>query len=86
MKRIAIIGALALAGCSHTEPGVKVVVQKVPTPVPCLPRDEIPDEPAPVGDKLTGNPVLDLPIVVASALELRAVVKATRGALVACAG
>lgn len=86
MRGLALIGAVAmLVACSHNEPGVRVQTVYVPQPQPCLPRDEIPDEPATIGDRLTGDPVLDLPTVAASALALRAWGREMEAALIACA-
>ena len=88
MRRIAVIGipiSLALAACSHTEPGVEVRLVDRPVPVLCLPADQIPVEPATVGDRLTGDPAQDVAIVSASALQLRAWGKSLHSALVACA-
>jgi hypothetical protein len=62
----------ALAACATKPPiGVEIRTVEVPTPVACLTRDQIPAEPARVGPTLTGNAVVDLAIVAASALELR---------------
>lgn len=86
MRGLAIMGAVAmLAACSHNEPGIEVRTVEVPVPGPCVPRDRIPAEPATVGDRLTGDPVLDLPTVAASALALRAWGREMEAALIACA-
>lgn len=77
---------LVLTGCKHSEPGIEVQTVEVPVPVPCLPKDQIPAEPATVGAQLTGNPAIDLPIVVKSALELRVWGRSMHAPLVACAG
>lgn len=72
MRYLFSLIALALAGCQTAPPtGIEVREIRVPTPVPCVGRDQIPAEPERVGDKLTGNAVTDLSIVAASALELR---------------
>lgn len=85
MRLLAIIGAVAmLAACSHNEPGIRIQRVEVPVPSPCVPRDQIPAEPATVGDRLTGDPVLDLPTVAASALALRAWGREMEAALIAC--
>ena len=76
---------VALSGCSHNEPGIEVRTVGVPVPAPCVPRDQIPAEPATVGDRITGDPVLDLPTVAASALALRAWGREMEAALIACA-
>ena len=85
--RILALGVIpfGLIGCSHNEPGIEVRTVEVPVPGPCVPRDRIPDEPAAVGDRLTGDPVLDLPTVAASALALRAWGREMEAALIACA-
>lgn len=86
MKRVyAIVTALALAGCSHSEPGIRVERVEVPVPVACLPANQIPTEPERVGDRLTGEPAVDLAIVSSSALALRAWGKTMHAALTACA-
>lgn len=87
MKRIAVVAipiSLALAACSHTEPGIEVRVVEVPVPSPCLPADQIPIEPPRIGNRLTGDKAQDLAIVSASALELRAALQRAIAALVAC--
>lgn len=81
----AICSAILLSSCSHNQPGIEVRTVEVPVPAPCIPRDKIPDEPATVGDRLTGDPVLDLPTVAASALALRACGREMEAALIACA-
>lgn len=65
-------GSLAISACATTTPiGIQVREVPVPTPVACVARVDLPAEPARVGPSLTGNAVLDLVIVSASALELR---------------
>jgi hypothetical protein len=72
MRHLTLPALLALSACSTPGPvGVEVRTVEVPTPVACLTRDQIPAEPARVGPALTGNAVVDLAIVAASALELR---------------
>jgi len=83
--RIAIIAALALAGCQTTQPGIVVKEVRVPVPVECLPAEQIPAEPPLVADDLTGNAAADLPIVAASAILLRSWGQTMHGALTACA-
>ncbi len=72
MKKALVLAALLVAACNHTQPGVKIQRIEVPVPQPCLPADKIPAEPPRVADQLTGNAAVDLPIVGASALLLRA--------------
>jgi hypothetical protein len=71
--RLLILPALfALAACQTTPPiGIEVREVEVPTPVACITRDQLPPEPPKVSQTLTGNAVVDLAIVAASALELR---------------
>ena len=72
MRIALILGCLALAGCQTVrEPAVRVETVEVPTPVPCVDREDIPAEPPMVGDELTGNAVADLGVVAANAIELR---------------
>jgi hypothetical protein len=85
MKRIAIASLLLLSACNHPQPGIEIREIPVVVPSPCLAKDDIPPEPAQVGDQLTGNAASDLLIVAASALELRAAVITMRSALLACA-
>ncbi len=80
------VSILAIVGC-HTppSPGIEIRTVEVPTPVPCLAKDKIPVEPAPISDKLTGNPTEDLPVVVAHSLELLIWGRKEHAALEACA-
>ena len=84
---IAIVGAasVALTACQTPEPGIEVRTIKVPTPVACVPLDQIPDEPEPVADRFTGDKAKDFEILVPSAIALRTIVKELRAALIACA-
>jgi hypothetical protein len=78
---------LALAGCGkEVDPPVQVEIQRVEVPVaqPCLPADKIPTEPGRIGDTLTGDSQHDLPLVAASALELRQWGETMMAALLAC--
>lgn len=76
---------LPAAMCQTAQPGIVVRTVEVPTPVPCVPAEDIPAEPATVASTLTGSAAQDLAIVAASALELRAWGRQMHGALVACA-
>ena len=68
----ALIALISLAACQTTPPfGIEVREVEVPTPVGCVDREQLPAEPARVGGQLTGNAVVDLALVAASALELR---------------
>jgi hypothetical protein len=70
--RAALSGAALLSACSSSGPvSVEVRTVEVPVASPCITRDQLPAEPARVGSQLTGNAVVDLAIVAASALELR---------------
>ena len=80
-----IIAALSLAACSTTSPGIEVRTVEVPTPVPCLAREDIPAEPERVAGSLTGQAASDLKIISASALKLRAWGQELHSALTACA-
>lgn len=77
---------LLLAACQTPEPGVQVIEVEVPVPQPCLPADQIPEEPAMISNMLTGIATDDLPIVAASALRLRAWGRELHAAHAACAG
>lgn len=49
-RSIALLAAaLALAGCSHSEPAVRVETIRVNVPVACVDRADIPAKPAPLG-------------------------------------
>lgn len=85
MTKALALAALLVAGCHHTQPGVKIQRVEVPVPQPCLPADQIPAEPPRVADQLTGNAAVDLPIVAASALLLRAWGRELAAAHRACA-
>ena len=84
---VAVIGIpiLLLAACQTPEPGVRVETVEVPVTSPCLPPDQIPEEPAPVADRFTGDKAKDFDILVPSAIALRTTVKELRAALIACA-
>lgn len=72
MRHLTLPALFALAACSTPGPvGVEVREIPVPTPVACVTRGQLPAEPERVGPKLTGNAVVDLALVAASALELR---------------
>lgn len=81
----ALLVLLLLMGCASPQQAVEVRLVPVPTPVECLPVEEIPAEPPRVADSLTGDAAADLPVVAASALQLRAWGQEMHGALVACA-
>lgn len=89
MKKLLMIPVMLLtlpaAMCETRQPGVEVRTIEVPVPVPCLAEDQIPVEPARVGEQLTGDPRIDLPIVSSSALALRAWGQVMHSALTACA-
>lgn len=86
-RLIALVGAAsaALASCNHPQPGIEIREIRTPVPQPCLAAEDVPPEPAQVGDQLTGNAASDLLIVAASALELRAWGITMAAALKACA-
>lgn len=79
-------GALTLAACSHSAPGIEVRTVEVPVAVPCLPAEQIPTEPPLVGDRLTGDPAADIAVIAPSALLLRDWGRQMHAALTACAG
>ena len=85
-----VAGALVLAACSHTEPGIKVVEVEVPVPQPCLTAEQLAALPEPelVGDRLGRTPetaAQDRDILAASALRLRVWGKTLFAAHQACA-
>jgi hypothetical protein len=71
MKPAAILTLLALAACATPPVGIEVRTVEVPTPIACVKRDQLPAEPPRIASDLTGNAVVDISIVAASALELR---------------
>ena len=68
--------ALLLAGCAGRVPPpaieARVVTVDRVVAVTCVRREQIPAEPAKIGDRLTGDAAHDLPVVAVSALRLRA--------------
>jgi hypothetical protein len=80
--------ALALlAGCAHAPappPRIETVTVKIPVPVYCVQRADIPPEPAKVGDRLTGNAAADIGPISISALELRKALREALALLGAC--
>lgn len=79
--------SLNTSACTTTAPiGIQVREVEVPTPVACIQRDQLPAEPAVVGSGLTGNAVVDIAIVAASALELRKWGETQAALLQGCAG
>lgn len=86
MRILGCLALLALAACQTTpEPGIEVRLVPTPVPQPCLPAEQIPAEPPTVGHLLTGVAAVDLAIVAASALDLRAWGGEMHAALTACA-
>lgn len=83
---LACFVVLALTACTEQPGGIEVRTVEVPVPQPCLPADQIPDEPATVASQLNGVAAHDLAIVAASALELRAWGQEMAAALKACVG
>lgn len=78
--------ALYTSACTTDQPGIEVRTVEVPVPQPCLPADQIPEEPPTVGHLLTGVAAVDLAIIAPSALLLRAWGQEMSAALKACAG
>jgi hypothetical protein len=71
MRHLILPALFALSACQTTQPGIEVREVEVPVPVRCVDPADVPAEPPRIGDELTGNAVVDLSIVAASALELR---------------
>lgn len=64
--------AMSLQACgTASAPGIEVRTVEVPTPVPCVAEEDIPEEPAQVGDSLTGDALTDLGFVAPNNIELR---------------
>jgi uncharacterized lipoprotein YmbA len=71
-NKLAAASLALLAACASPNPvGISVREIPTPTPVACVTREQLPAEPERVGNRLTGNAVVDLALVAASALELR---------------
>lgn len=85
MKRLTILILPLLAACQHTEPGIKVIYRDKPIPMPCIPLDEIPEEPDRVGDLLNGDAEHDLILMTGRAIALLAWGEKMNSALTACA-
>lgn len=69
MKYLAVIAALALAGCAHREPAVRVETVRVNVPVACIDPADVPDRPAPLGRRpADARPALD--VALAKLVEL----------------
>ena len=79
MKRLAILAALALAGCAH-----KPIVTK------CVSREQLEqikrDEPEKVADKLTGDAAQDIKPIAGSAVRLRSWGRGMLDVLSGCSG
>jgi hypothetical protein len=75
MRRLIPLAALVLAGCNGRTPPpaieVRTEIMKVPVPVACIKASDVPAMPPRVGDKLTGNAVLDADTLAASLLRAR---------------
>ena len=83
MKRLALLAAVALAGCAQ-KPEIREV--PVPTPVTCVDPARIPAEPPRVAQRFTGNARNDLSILAESAQALREWGQEMRGLLEQCVG
>lgn len=70
MKRLAILIAIPLAACQTTKaPQVVYRDVKVPTPVYCVKREQLPALPASIAGQLTGNAGQDIGPVTIAAVE-----------------
>ena len=71
-----------------TPPPVKTIAaaKTVTVEKRCVPKDQIPPEPPPIGDKLTGIVNYDIGLLEKSARELREALRKARELLLKCAG
>jgi hypothetical protein len=78
--------AMCLTGCA-SEPQLQPLPReiRIPVAVACVPADQIPAEPARIGDQLTGDAMTDVAVLAASALDLRRWGRTEHSALVGCA-
>ena len=86
MKRsLPLVGALAVAGCTHT-PEVEIREVFVPTPVTCVDPRRIPPEPPRMAQRFNGDARHDLVILAENAQDLRAWGTEMRSLLETCVG
>jgi hypothetical protein len=78
MRRTAIILCLLLAACG----GHRVV--SVPTPVPCVRADQLPEAPGSVKPDLTGDARRDVPVLAVAVLQWRDYAGKLRALLEGC--
>lgn len=69
IRSIAVLAALALAGCAHNEPAVRVETVKVNVPVACVSPVDVPAKPAPLSPR-PADARAALDIAVAKLVEL----------------
>lgn len=69
-KLLIVFSSLAVAACSHTQPGIEIREVLVPTPVPCVAIEDVPGM-TPL-TPLTGNARTDAALLAAENLDLRA--------------
>lgn len=80
-----VLMTLPAATCETRKPGVEIRTVEIPVLRACVSLEVIPAELSHFGDRLAGDCAQDLPIVAASALELRAWGREMHAALVTCA-
>ena len=88
MRWIIALASLALAGCAGRTPPPAIEVRtervEIPVAVPCIKTPDIPDVPARVGDKLTGNAVADADLLAAANLRLRSALEQVMALISGC--
>lgn len=92
VKYFVTVGALALAACQHTEPGIRTIEVEVPVPQPCLSEEQLAEErfqePPMIGAQITGlpeNAERERDLLAASAVRLRIWGRTLLAPLQACA-
>ena len=80
------LAALMLTACQSGPAPVRVetVTVKVPTPVYCVTRDQIPDDPPSIAGELTGNAAQDIGPVTVVGLLWKQVAQTMRALLAGC--
>ena len=84
-KMVGVAGAITLAACSHTEPAVRVEIQRVEVPVPirCIDPQDVPAPVPPVGT-LPSDARNAADILAAAVLQLRAADRELRALIQGC--
>lgn len=83
-----VAAAIGLSACGAQTPPpaveIRVVEKKIPVPVACVKKEDIPAEPPRIASELTGEARHDLDITGKSAVRLRQALKETFALLAPC--